>query len=267
MSDSYIMNYERWLHNDSRITVSSDPADKSTTSSLSDNNIECLSEEGRLIFSLLVDKLDSIVSELRARDDRMEKVEQENINLKAKLLKLEERLDNVESTNRSSNLILSGGELSSLSGDITTAVVGLLKRRVQYELPPESILATYRLGMKSLTQSSDSRRVMIRFRDKAVRDDVLSALKRMKPDNLYASEDLIPSRSKILFTLRHVKKKSNGLIVAVGSHNGRVFAYLKPPNPSASNQKLFIDNLDMLDQFCVKELGFTSASLCDAKQD
>ena len=133
---------------------------------------------------------------------------------------------------------------------------------MQYKLSSEAILDAYRLGSKPLSQSLDNRKLMVRFRDRSARDDVLSACRRVKPSNLFANEDLIPSRSRILFVLRHVKKKSNGVIVACGSQNGKIFAFLKSSNSSAQNQKVFINSMKFLDQICEREFGVSSALLC-----
>ena len=140
-----------------------------------------LSEEGKLIFSLLLDRLDAIVAELRARDDRLNLVETENANLKTRIVQLEERLDDAESYNRSTNLVLSGNALTTLSGESTVhAVSEMCRSKLQYELPSNCIHSAFRMGPKPLLQSPDSRRVMVKFRDSARRDDVLSACRKVK---------------------------------------------------------------------------------------
>ena len=236
--------------------------DSDGATELSENMKDSLSEEGKLIFALVMDKLDVIIGQLKVKDEKLQQVEQENIALKAKLLKLEERIDNIESAGRSTNILFSGSALSSISSDCKTSIIDMLKNKMQYKLTPEKLVDAYRLGSRPLTQCPDNRNLMVRFHDRSVRDDVLSACRRVKPSNLFANEDLIPSRSRVLYMLRQVRRKSNGKITACGSQNGRVFAFMKSPTPTARDQKIFINSMDFLDQICEKELGAPLSSLC-----
>ena len=126
---------------------------------------------------------------------------------------------------------------------------------MQYEINSDRIVSAFRLGPKPSTQSADTRKLLIRFRDKGERDDVFSSCKRRKPTNLYANEDLTPHKSNILFELRHIRLRSNGKIAACGSVNGWVYAYIAPPSQSGKPQRVFIDNMDKLDELCQRELG------------
>ena len=215
-----------------------------------------LSEEGRVIFSMLMEKLDAIVDELKTKNERLDKVEQENVTLRTKISKMEERIDLLENRDRCNNLVLSGSALTSLTdGNLVHSTVDLLKQAIQYELNSDRITSAFRLGPRPASQVADGRKLMIRFRDKGDRDDVLFACKRRKPSNLYANEDLTPHRANILFALRHIKRKSNGKIVACGSLTGRVYAFLMPPNQSARPQRVYIDNMEKLNELCQRELG------------
>ena len=71
-------------------------AKASTTESLSSgdgDDVQSLSEEGRIILSMLTRRLDEIVVILDARDVRLDNLESDNKELKRKISTLEERLD------------------------------------------------------------------------------------------------------------------------------------------------------------------------------
>ena len=142
-------------------------ADQLDESDASDDYHGGLSEEGRVIFAMLMKKLDTIVDELRIKSNRLDLAEQENAALRAKVLKLEDRVDNLETRDRCSNLILSGKALSTLNdGNMIQSTTVFLNQKMQYELNSEKIASAFRLGPKSSTQSADTRKLMIRFRDK-----------------------------------------------------------------------------------------------------
>ena len=162
-----------------------------------------LSEEGRVIFALLMEKLDSIVGELRGKSERLEMIEEENVKLKAKLIAMKNRLDSLETRDLCNNLKVSGPSLStSGEGNTILATISLFKQKMQCELNPDQVISAYRVSSKSLSQATDSREIMIRFRDRRDRYDLLLACKRVKPSDLYVNDDLTPFRSNILFTLR-----------------------------------------------------------------
>ena len=240
----------------------SDVNGKSSGSAFGDP--DCLSSEGKTIFKMLSEKLDSIVSELRQRDEKIERLVRENEELRDRLVKIERQQDDREAQYRCNNVVFSGGSLSSVTADIPTqGIIELLRDKVQYDLSPDNILSAYRLGARSSTQSEDSRRIMVRLRD-GVKGDILAACKRVKPNGLYANDDLTPSRAKVLFLLRQAKKKSNGRILACGSIGGRVYAYVAPPNPSSRNQKVFLNDIQKFESFCVRELGISMRDLVSA---
>ena len=235
--------------------------DQLNDSHTSDDNNGGLSEEGRIIFAMLMKKLDTIVDELKIKTERLELAEQENTALRSRLSKLEDRVEFLETKERGSNLILSGKALSSLNNDnlIQSATV-FLKKTMNYELNSDKIATASRLGPKPTTQAADTRKLMIGFRDKGDRNDVLFTCKRSRPTNLYANEDLTPHKSHILYVVRQMKDKSNGKIVACGSMNGRIYALIAPPNQSGKPQRVFLDSLDKLDELCQRELDITSSS-------
>ena len=221
-----------------------------------------MSEECRTLYLLLSRKLDAVIEELRSKDVRLDKVEKENRDLRDKLNELESRMDDVDCQNRGKNLILSGKTVKTISKDnMTDSVIQLLCKSIKYELPPENLLATYRVGVRSSMQSPDGRGVMLKLRENDTKRDIMSACRTVRPPDLYANDDLIPSRARILYLLRQAKRKSGGKLAACGSQNGNVFAIIKPPNESARNQKVFIRTMSTLESLCERELKISLGEL------
>ena len=74
---------------------------------------------------------------------------------------------------------------------------------------------------------------MIKLINPEVKRDLLINCRKIEPAGLYVNEDLTPCRARLLFALRQARKKFNGKLGACGSIDGRVFVYVKPPNPEA----------------------------------
>ena len=111
-------------------------------------------------------------------------------------------------------------------------------------------------------QGADKRNIMLKLCNSEIKKDILGACRGVKPLGLFINDDLIPSRATILFALRQAKKKFPSKIAAAcGSQDGRVFAFVKPPNPSAKNQKIFVNSMQKLEEFCSDTLNVQCENL------
>lgn len=233
-----------------------------STSEHSSTQEEGFSNDGKIMYNLLSDKLDAIIAELKQRDVKIENLERENEKLRIKLQKTESRLDTLETNERCSNIVLSGKILSTVTADVTSqGIIDLFRSKLQYELAAENIISVYRLGARSGTQAGDNRRIMLKLRDRYQKADLQTACRRAKPTDLYANDDLTPSRANILFNLRHAKRRSNGKIVSCGSIDGRVFAYIRSSSPMAKHQRMFINDEAKLEELCTQHLGIPITEL------
>ena len=84
---------------------------------------------------------------------------------------------------------------------------------------------------------------------------------RAKPTDLYANDDLTPSRANILFNLRHAKRHSNGKIVSCGSIDGKVFAYIRSSSPMVKHHRMFINDEAKLEELCTQHLDIPITEL------
>ena len=169
----------RTSKNSSTSTLAKLSLQKASIDSISDAS----DEHSREFFSLLSEKydnlnakLDSIIERMDERDSRLERVEKENALLKQRMAKMAEKLDEADMVSHRSNLIMSSRELSKLEpgGNPVEEIVRLLKRKVNYQLSPTSILSAYRIGVKPSNQSPDSRNIMLKLTNSEAKMDILS---------------------------------------------------------------------------------------------
>ena len=179
--------------------------------------------------------------------------------LRIKLGRMEEKIDDADAYERSDTIILSGNDVpSATQGEIVSDIVcGVVRDRLKLELDVTDISAAHRLGPKPKSQGPDRRKIIVKLCRRERKYDLITACKQTKPHNLFINENLTPTRNNILFSLRCAKKKFPNIVAACSSHDGKVYAWIKPPNldaPLARNSKLFINTQDQLQDFCRKSL-------------
>ena len=133
----------------------------------------------------------------------------------------------------------------------------VVRDRLKLGMDVTDISAAHRLGPKPKSQGPDRRKIIVKLCRRERKYDLITACKQTKPPNLFINENLTPTRNNILFSLRCAKKKFPNIVAACSSHGGKVYAWIKPPNPdapSARNSKLFINTQDQLEDFCRKSL-------------
>ena len=222
-----------------------------------------LSEEGRLIVKILERKFDTIVTklteELKNRDCEVNDLRSEVNQLRIKLGRMEEKIDDADAYERRDTIILSGNDVpSATQGEIVSDIVcGVVRDRIKLEMDVTDISAAHRLGPKPKSQGPDRRKIIVKLCRRERKYDLITACKQTKPPNLFINENLTPTRNNILFSLRCAKKKFPNIVAACSSHDGKVYAWIKPPNldaPLTRNSKLFINTQDQLQDFCRKSL-------------
>lgn len=208
-----------------------------------------------------MDKFDTFSREIsvkiEAKNEKIAHLEQEVSTFKKQNEDLCDRLDSIESKERSDSVVISGSSLPPGQKDENTlnTVSSLITNNLKIKLSENDILSAHRLGRKTLSQQADLRRIVVRFSSIGVKRDLLSSCRTVKPPGLYFNDYLTPTRSEILFTLRQTKRRFPNVIAAVGSQNNSVFAFLKPQNASDKNFKVIINSKVKLGEFCEKSLG------------
>ena len=195
-----------------------------------------LSEDGKLIVMILEQKMDAIVTkltdEIGKRDERIDQLEQEVNRLKVNMRRMEDSLDEADAYERRDTLILSGKDIPpAVVGEVPSEVAcDIVKHRLKINIKSTDLSTAHRLGPKPKTQGPDRRNIIIKLCRRELKHDLITACKKYKPPNIFINESLTPTRNSIFFTLRQAKKKYPNKIAACSTHDGKVYAWIKPPN-------------------------------------
>ena len=233
--------------------------DRSAAAALSDADDSAgLSTEGRLIYSLLLSKLQD---KLESKDEKIEQLEAENAALRRDLTRVVERMDSFENRERATDAILSGNSVPTFKHgeNLKQVCVELIRSKVNCSIPDEEITSVHRLNGSN---GQNRKNILVKFRRPEQKSDLIHACRRVKPDGLYVRDNLTVNRSKILFSLRQLKKKTNR-IDHCGSIDGRVFAWIKPLDGNGQNKKFIINNSDVLKRVCTEELEIEPGDVLD----
>lgn len=230
--------------------------------------VDCgdISDESRKIVELLSSKLEGAVSELKAilelKDSKINKLESELASMKREWQDLREKVEDIENFQRRDSLVISGeGIPAAAPAERTTEVVrAVVRSHLKVELGDGDVLEAYRTGLRG-TQDPGRGQIVVKLRHHSLREDLVRTSKTVRPANVFINENLTPMRSKILYTLRQAKRRFPDKINGCGSRNGQVYAWIKPPNPSAKNMKVLINSINRLEEFCVKTLNVQSCQL------
>ena len=214
--------------------------------------------KGRL--KLMSEKFENKLAE---KDCILEQLTSEVSNLKKKIMLMDDRVEDADAYERRDTIIVSGKDLLSATDkeDTTQIVSSLLRDKVGYFLRNNEVSVAHRLGPKPKTQAPDQRNIIVKLCRREIKHDILKACRTVKPSNMYVNESLTRTRSATLYGLRQAKMKYPNIIAGCGSSDGKVYAWIKPPNPStpnAKNLKTLINTRERFSDFCEKTLKCNS---------
>ena len=178
-------------------------------------------------------------------------LEHEVEQLKKHVMKLEEKIEDNDSYERRDTLVLSGSAIPPASNmencpDIVCKFISA-----------SDISVSHRLSTKSSSQRTPKKDIIVKFCRRNTKLDVLNSCRKSKPNNLFVNEFLTPSRQTIAYVLRKAKREFPHLISGSTSFDGKVFAWIKPPNPHAAGAKdlrVEINTHSKLENFCSRTL-------------
>lgn len=225
--------------------------DINSNSFADDTDVDDLSGDSKIILDSMMRKMDEVKSELLARLDEkikvIEKLESEVDYLRRENTDIKNRLEDIESYQRSESLIISGNALPEVKNgeNCSHAVVDILKNQMNFVLPKEAISAAYRLGKKSSAQTADKRNIFVKLNKREDKQSILASCKTAKPSNLYINENLTPTRYKILTLLKLVRRAQPSRLSAVGSRDGKVFAWIKFTDAATATKGIFSSILEV----------------------
>ena len=201
-----------------------------------------------------------LASYTKVQDDKIEELQSEVSHLKKKMASLEDKIDDQEAYERREQVVISGSGVPEFkSGENCNVLVAeILKEKLKLNLGAVDISCSHRLGGKPASQKPDRRSIIVKFVRRDHKADVLRACKAVKPTNLFVNESLTPIRQNISFALRKAKKEFPLLISGTTSLEGKVYCWVKPPNPGAPGAKdtrVAINNSAEIKDFYRKTLG------------
>ena len=238
------------------------------------NDLQPSSKDGKAITSVLTAffqdfliKIDDMFSEIKSEFSAMSerqgvkttKLEHEVEQLKKHVMKLEEKIEDNDSYERRDTLVLSGSAIPPVSNmeSCPDIVCKLVKDSLKVNISTSDISVSHRLSPKSSSQRTPKKDIIVKFCRRNTKLDVLNSCRKSKPNNLFVNEFLTPSRQTIAYVLRKAKKEFPHLISGSTSFDGKVFAWIKPPNPHAAGAKdlrVEINTHSKLENFCSRTL-------------
>ena len=211
-------------------------------------------------FSTMMDGIKKqLLDFTREYDQKFTELKNELSVVKKQVASLEDKIDENEAYERRDTLILSGKAVPPCSNneDCMAVVSKVLTDHLHYVVTPSDISTLHRLGKRPASQGPDNRSIIIKFCRRSSKLDLLASARRVRPANLFLNESLTPQRQNIAYALRKAKREFPTIISGTSSIDGKVFVWLKPPNPEARgarDTKMAINNYAALKNFCERSL-------------
>lgn len=251
----------------SETIVETETVSETESSPTSSMDLDGMSAETRIIIEFMSEKLNNAINEIKniiqQRDNTIDNLEQEIRNLKKDNLELRDRLDEVETYQRRNTLIITGDKtpIYAEGENVVNVALNVIREQLKIKLSPDDISVAHRLGRKPVSQMADKRSILIKLNKHEKKEDLIQACRTVKPPQFFMNENLTPQRANILYVLRKAKKIFPEKVDGSGSHNGRVYVWIKAPNPTARKIKHFIGSKSKLEEFCTKTLGESASNI------
>ena len=213
---------------------------------------------------------EDLLRKIEAKDEIIAKQGEEITVLKAAISRLEDKMDEEDSYVRRDTLLFSGKSLPVFSPRENTGEIlrNLLRTKVDYSLPEESISVAHRLG-PAPTRGEDRRTIIAKLCRRELKTDIRAAMKRTKPENLYVNESLTPVRRTIHYVLRKAREQFKEKISGISTYDGNICVYVKPNRSSRNSRdvKFIINTRQKLEQFCRENLATPLSTLYKGNWD
>ena len=208
------------------------------------------------IFERRLEKtVDGLVQKLTAKDEMIDTLRAELGSLRRKVIDLENKVEDTEAYERRDTIVVSGSDLPLVTEgeDSSEIFTDLVKNKIGVTIVKTNISVAHRLGPKPTTQTPDKRNLIVKFCRREDKHDVMKAWKTVRPRNLFVNESLTRNRSTLMYGLRQAKKRFPDKVAGCGSFDGKVYVWLKPPNPDsprARNTKTMVNTRDKFSELC-----------------
>ena len=212
----------------------------------------------------LLETVNSIREDNRVKDEKISNLEKTVDELSAKVLKLEEGLDDQEAYERRDTLIISGKNVPTVSPNenCPALVQKVVADNLNLSISSSDISVSHRLGPPPRTQQPDRRRIIVKFCRREDKINILQAARRVKPTEVFINESLTPQRQTIMMALRRAKRQLPNLVSGTSTIEGSVYVWVPPPNPTAPGARdlrLKINSFTRFEDFCLRTLKTPAA--------
>ena len=238
-----------------------------------------------------VDDLDSCSKSIEQKVENLEIQYKQTIStLEGKLLKAESKLDQLEQLQskeveslktsidlngqyeRRDTLIISGPDLPVASDNENSKLIiqDTLRRNLNLNLNPADISTAHRIGRKP-AGGPDKRNIIFKLCRRDLARDIVDACKHKKP-KFFINCSLTPTRNKIFYALRQLKRKFPSMVRGCNSNlNGDVTVFLasESSNPHGSSsssarrgdRRMIINTRQELEKFAADYLHTSTDDL------
>ena len=241
------------------------PVKMSSCVSLDADLFSKLSNDGKIIVNMLSEHFSKEVTTIKksfedglAERDRVnKKLSEDYAKLKKDLVKMSDRVEELETRERKFDLIISGKSLPAVlpNENSKSIALSLVESSLNYKVNPQDVVKATRVGSHLNKKNPDRRSLLLTFSSPDLVQDVISSAKTIKPPNLFFNENLTVIKHKICKTLRSFKHRFQDKISGCGSKFGRVSAWVKPPRPDtrgARDIRVSVNSVDQLEDFCTR---------------
>ena len=231
-----------------------------------------LSEDSKKMMKLFV----TFFNEFHTNnDDKIQELNDEVKSLRERVEKLEHKVEDQSQNNILDQLVISpkdNGGLPVVTKDENPKQIvrKLFQDHLSLELTENDISSAHRIGkikVDPVTKKPavDRRRILVRLGRKDLIPDIFTHCKESDAP-FFVNESLTPTRGKICYILRKLKKKFSGKITKVHTYKGvpRVFLKSNRPGPSTRTAKetfIEIPTILKLESFVTDHLETTLLEL------
>lgn len=233
-------------------------------------NMESLKQEIKRLVETKIDELFVEFSNkyskiINANKQAVETLKTEVNLLKKKITTLEEKQEDSEALEHLNKIIIAGNAVpdATTNENCTSTVIQLIQQQLSVTISPEEILHSHRIGKKPAPQSRDNRSIAVKLSRPDLKKKIFSERKEKRINDLYINESLTPTRQKIMYVLRKLKKDPSTKISGCNSIDGKVYAWIETDNhhqTTGTAYRTSVNSLQSLDDLCKK---YTNKPLSD----
>ena len=211
-------------------------------------------------FKSLSIKFDTVITK---KDEEIRELKEVTCDLKKRILKLENTLDEEDAYIRRDSLLFSGNAIpNATNGEICKNIVKrVVFEKLNIEISDADISVAHRVGTKPPSQQPDRRQIIAKFCRRDVKRDLLIAKRSFsarfdRNSSLFINESLTPRRRAIFYAARQMKKAHPSIISGCSTLEGKICIYtrnpsdLSRPGEQLRSKRHIINSRESLQVFC-----------------